>query len=269
MPEHRGDGLQAHAAVDGLGGQRVSELVGVDVGQPGGGAGPVDHPGDGVPVQRAAVLPWQQQRVACWDVPGPVVVDEDQELRVQRQVAVLAELADRDVQPRPGADLHHRVRAQRDVLADPQPCPQQHLHRDPDQQPRVGLRRAQEPGGAGIIERPGQRVVLAGQVAREHRHFGRGLVPAPFVDADEEHPQRAQPVGDRGQGQPRLVLPGPGGQPGLVVLDMGSGDLRSAGHLRRGLDQKCGEASQRLVGVPDAAAAARSQSGSGSGASSR
>jgi hypothetical protein len=35
------------------------ELVGVNVGQPGGGAGPVDHPGDGVPVQRAAVLAGQ------------------------------------------------------------------------------------------------------------------------------------------------------------------------------------------------------------------
>ena len=64
MPEHRGDRLQAHAAVDGLGGQRVPELVGVDVGQPGGGAGLVDVAGDGVPVGRLAVLPRQQQRVA-------------------------------------------------------------------------------------------------------------------------------------------------------------------------------------------------------------
>ena len=64
VAEHRGDRLQAHAAVDGLGGQGVPELVGVDVGQPGGGAGLVDIAGDGVPVRRAAVLPRQQQRVA-------------------------------------------------------------------------------------------------------------------------------------------------------------------------------------------------------------
>ncbi len=99
VAEQRGDGLQAHAAVDGLGGQGVPQLVGVDVGQPGGGAGSVDHPGDGVPVQGSAVLPGQQQRVPGRDVRGAVVVDQGDQVRVQRQVAVLAELADRDVQP--------------------------------------------------------------------------------------------------------------------------------------------------------------------------
>ena len=63
VAEQGGDGFQAHAAVDRLGGQGVPELVRVDMRQAGGGAGPVDHPGDGVPVQRAAVLPGQQQRV--------------------------------------------------------------------------------------------------------------------------------------------------------------------------------------------------------------
>jgi hypothetical protein len=50
MAEQRGDGFQAHSAVDRLGGQRVAELVRVDVGQPGSGSGLVDHAGDGVPV---------------------------------------------------------------------------------------------------------------------------------------------------------------------------------------------------------------------------
>jgi hypothetical protein len=181
MAEHGGDGLQAHAAVDGLGGQGVSELVGVDVGQPGGGAGLVDVAGDGVPVGRLAVLPGQQQRVGRVDVAGAVVVDQGDQVRVQRQVAVLAELADRDVQPRPGADLHDRVRAQGGVLADPQPGAQQHFHCDADQQPRVVLRGSQQFGGAGVIQGLGQRVVLAGQVAGEHRHPGRGIGPAPFV----------------------------------------------------------------------------------------
>ena len=191
----------------------------MDVGQPGGGAGAVDHPGDGVPVQRPAVLAGQQQRVACRDVPSPVVVDEGQELGVQWQVPVVAELADRDVQPGPGTDVHHGAGLQAGVLADPQAGPQQHLHRDADQQPLVGLRGAQQFRGGRVIERPGQRVVGAGQVAGEHRHLGRGLLPAPFVQADEEHPQRAEPGDDGARGQPRLVLPGPGGQPGLVVLD--------------------------------------------------
>ena len=253
VAEHRGDRLQAHAAVDRLGGQRVPELVGVDVGQPGGGAGLVDVAGDGVPVGRLAVLPGQQQRVGRVDVRGAVLVDQGDQVRVQRQVAVLAELADRDVQPRPGADLHHGISAQGGVLADPQPGAQQHLHGDAHEQALVVLRGAQQLRGAGVVEGLGQRVVLAGQVAGEHRHPGRGLVPAPFVEADEEHPQRAEPVGDGGRGQPRLVLPGPGGEPGLVVLDVTAGDLRDAGHLGRGLGQERGEGAQCQVGAADAA----------------
>jgi hypothetical protein len=70
MAEHRGDRLQAHAAVDRLGGQGMPQLVGVEVAQPGGGAGPVDHPGDGMPVQRPAVLARQQQRMIRRDVGG-------------------------------------------------------------------------------------------------------------------------------------------------------------------------------------------------------
>jgi hypothetical protein len=107
VPEHRRDGLQAHPAVDGLGGQRVPQLAGVDAGQPGGGAGLAVVAGHGVPAGRLAVLPRQQQRVGRAGITGSVVIDQGGQVRVQRQVAVLAELADRDVQPRPGADLHH------------------------------------------------------------------------------------------------------------------------------------------------------------------
>jgi hypothetical protein len=56
------------------------------------GAGLVDEPGDGVPVQRPAVLPRQQQRVFGRDVRDAVVVDQFDQLWVQRQVAVLTEL---------------------------------------------------------------------------------------------------------------------------------------------------------------------------------
>ena len=52
---------------------------------------------DGVPVQRAAVLPLQQHWMLGWDMCCAVVVDERDELWVQREVAVIAQLADRDV----------------------------------------------------------------------------------------------------------------------------------------------------------------------------
>ena len=176
-------------------------------------------------------------------------------MRVQGKVAVLAELADRDVQPRAGADVHDRIGAQGGVLADPQAGAQQHFHGDAHQQALVALGGAQQFRGGGVVEGLGQRVVLAGQVAGEHRHPRRGLIPAPFIEADEEHPQRAEPVGDGRGGHPGLVLPGTAGQPGLVVLDVAAGDLRGAGHLGRGLDQKAGEAAQREVGAADAARA--------------
>jgi hypothetical protein len=97
---------------------RVAELVWVDVRQAGVSAGFVDQAGDGVPVQWPAVLSGQQQRMVGCDVRGAVVADEGDQMRVQGQVAVLAEFADGHVQPVRGADEHDRVAAKRGELAD-------------------------------------------------------------------------------------------------------------------------------------------------------
>src|ERR1035438_7057334 len=118
-------------------------------GRAGGGAGPVDHPGDGVAVQRAAVLARQQQWVPGGDVLGTVAVDEGDQLGMQGQVAVFAELADGDVQPGPGADEDHSAGLEAGELADPQPGAQQHLDGDPDQHPAVVVGGAQQPGRGG------------------------------------------------------------------------------------------------------------------------
>jgi hypothetical protein len=93
-------------------------LVGVDVWQSGCAAGPVDHSGDGVPVQRFAALAGQQQRVVGGHVGGAVVGDQGDQVWVQWEVAVGAQFADRDVQPVGGADEHDRVGSQRGELAD-------------------------------------------------------------------------------------------------------------------------------------------------------
>jgi hypothetical protein len=187
------------------------------------------------------------------DVGGAVVVDQLHQMGMQRQVAVLAQLADRDVQPGRGTDLHDRVGGQAGELTDPQPGAQQDLDGDPDQQPRAVGRSAQQPHGGGVVEGLGQWVVLAGQVAGEHRHPDRRLAPAPLLDPDEEHPQRPEPVGEGGGGDPVLVLPGPCSEPGLVVLDVPAGHLRSAGDLRCGLGQKAGKRAQGDTGVDHAA----------------
>ena len=61
MAKEGGNGFQAHPAVDRLGRQSVPELVRVNMRQAGCGTGPVDHLGNGVPVQGAPVFAWQQQ----------------------------------------------------------------------------------------------------------------------------------------------------------------------------------------------------------------
>ena len=169
---------------------------------------------------------------------GSVLSDQDHQLRMQRQVAVLTKLADRDVQPRCGTDVDHSVRGQGGELADPQPGAQEHLDGDADQQPGLGVGGAEQLRCSGVVECLGQRMVLARQVAGEHRHPRWCLVPAPLLDADEEHPQRPEPVRQRRAGQTGLVLPGPGGEPRLVVLDMTPGDLRDAGDVRCDLDEE-------------------------------
>ena len=56
MPEQGGDRLEAHAPIDGLGGERVAQLVGMDVAYPCslGNAGHVAV--DGAPVEGLSVI---------------------------------------------------------------------------------------------------------------------------------------------------------------------------------------------------------------------
>jgi hypothetical protein len=53
------------------------------------------------------------------DMTIAVGTDEFAQVRVQRQVAVIVQLADRDVQSVSGADLHDRIGSQPDQFADP------------------------------------------------------------------------------------------------------------------------------------------------------
>ena len=224
-----------------------------------------------VMVCRSSARPFlagQQQRVVCGDVPGVVVVDEGDQVRVQWQVAAVVQFADRDVQPVPGADEHDRVGGQTGELADAQSGAQQHLADNTRQLPWLGLGGAQELRRSGIVEGLGPGFVLAGQIPGDDRHPGRGLRPAPFVEAEEEHPQRAEPVGEGVGGDPSAGAAWAAGQPGLVVLDVAA---LNAGHgldLGRGVDQERGEAAQRQVGAADTARTQRAgQLLGGSGAS--
>ena len=124
MAEHGGDGLQAHAPVDGLGGQGVAQLVGVEVAEPGPAGHPVEHAGDHVAVQRPALHAEQEALAGMGRPPG---VEQGQQHRVQRDVAVVAQLAHRHLQPPALPDAHHRVGLQGADLAHPHPGAGQQL----------------------------------------------------------------------------------------------------------------------------------------------
>jgi len=108
------------------------------------------------------------------DVLAPVGLDQVQDLGVQGQVAVLTELADRDVQPGGGTDGEDVVGGQGGVFADAQPGAQQDFDGDPDKEPPVGLGGAQQPG-RGVVEGLGQRAVWPGQVPGQDRDPGWDL----------------------------------------------------------------------------------------------
>src|SRR5687767_15901029 len=61
-----------------------------------------------------------------------------------------------------------------------------------DQEPLVVVRGAEQLRRGRVVERLGQRMILTRQVTGDHRHPRWCLLPAPLIDPDEEHPQRAQ-----------------------------------------------------------------------------
>ena len=89
---------------------------------PGGPGDPAHYPADQVPVQHATMV-GDQALVAAdvLEVGGGPGTEQLDELGVQGHVAVVAELAQRDPQPVPGADPHHRIGVEIGQLAGPHP----------------------------------------------------------------------------------------------------------------------------------------------------
>ena len=109
VPEQGGDGFESHAAVDGLGGQGVAQLVRVDV-DAGGASDPADDADDLVSTQGAPGVgdeaPVAADVVEVVDGPCGEELDE---LGVEGHVAVVAELADGNAEPVTVPNEHHRV----------------------------------------------------------------------------------------------------------------------------------------------------------------
>ena len=159
MTQQVRDGLEAHAPVEQLGGEGVAQLVGMDV----SGAGPPCHRGhvavDGPTVEGLAVVADDQESRGTRTPLGPVVVDEVDEHRVQRNVAVVVELADRDPEPVGPTQAEHGIVAQCAELAGPHAGARQQLDHESPTPVGVLGQGGHELGGDGVVQKSRQGLV--------------------------------------------------------------------------------------------------------------
>ena len=180
---------------DCLGRQGAPEPVWVNVADPGllGDCDPALHR---VAVQWP-VLPAQHPAMGVrWDLTL-VGADEFDEVGVQRDVAVVVELAGGDPQPVPVTNHRDCVGLQIAELPDSHPGPGQQLDREAGVEAVLVAECSYELHVVGVVEEPGQRFVAFGEVTEEDRHPGRRIRPVPFDDPDEKHAQHADPPPER------------------------------------------------------------------------
>lgn len=97
MAKECGDGVDAHAAVDGLSGQGVSELVRSHVSDACVVADAGERRGDSLLRDRSALLDEQSFRSqACGSVVGDPVVEQGFQVRMQGNVSVTMQFSDRN-----------------------------------------------------------------------------------------------------------------------------------------------------------------------------
>jgi hypothetical protein len=225
VAEQGGDRVQAHAAVDRLGGQGVAQLVGGNVADPsrGGdlGQGPVDPAGG----DRPAAVHKQPVRAQVGRAAGDVVVQERLEFGVQPDVAVVVELAQGDAQPVRRADLHDRVGGEGQQLALAHAGAGQQFHDQAGERVGVGAGRSEQLGRGRVVEEARQGLVDDGQVGVEQQRPCWGVGVAPFGDAGEEAAQVDQDVLDADPVQGCAGAAGRGGEVGLVGLQVGAAKL--------------------------------------------
>ena len=229
MAEKGGYRLEAHAPVDGLGGQRVPEPVRADVADPGGAGGLGDGPVDAALPDALAVLGEQVRGAQAGGPCGEPGVEEVFELGVQRDVAVGAELAERHVEPVGGADLHDGVDGEVEELAFAQAGAGQEFHGQADERVGVGAGGLQQLGERAVVQEAGQRLVAQRQVAGEHQHRGGDVAAVPLGEPLEAGAQGAEVLGEADLGQFPAAGRWPAGQVQLVGLDVAAAKVGDAG----------------------------------------
>ena len=175
--------------------------------------------------------------------PGAVQFDE---ARVQRDVAVGVEFADRNAQPVGLVHLHDGVVGELTELGDAQPGARQHLDHEPSLriEPDGG---SHEPGGLVVVEELRQRLVHLGQVGPHDRVPCRRVGVVPFDESLEHDAQRRQSQMDRRFLQRFTALVLAGGEPELERLDVAAVDLAERDHGRVVIDEPLGEDPQARI----------------------
>ena len=127
---------------------------------------------------------------------GPLAEQGDQ-LRVQGDVAVVAQLAERDPQPVVAADLHDGVGLEIGEFAGAHAGAGEQLDNEAVAWVGAGAGGGHELRGVLVVEEAGQRFGLLRDVAVDHRVAGRGVGPVPLDDPLEERADHPQPLAMR------------------------------------------------------------------------
>ena len=110
VTQQGGDGFESHPPVDRLGGEGMAQLVRVDMTDPGTVGDTANHPGKPVPIHRRHLVGEEPTRPSNMvGVVGLPFGDELNEFGMQRDIAVVAEFPDRDMEPVVLTDLDDRI----------------------------------------------------------------------------------------------------------------------------------------------------------------
>jgi hypothetical protein len=181
--------------------------------------------------------------------PGGEQLDE---LGVQRDVAVVAELAQRDAQPVPGADPDHRIGVEIGQFTGPHPGAGEQFDHEAVAGVGAGPGGGHQPGGVPVIEELRQRLRFLGDVPGDDRVAGRRAGPVPLDDPLGELAHGPHPLPVRLGGDRLAAAAGLGGQPHLVVLDVIAADITDRSQAGLG-HHPAGQLAQRILGRIDAA----------------
>ncbi len=222
----------------------------LDAGRPGDPLHDAPHP---MPVDRSTVVSHESAVTPdVVEIGRRPRAEQFDELGVQRDVAVVAELADGDAQPVPVADAHDRIGLQAAKLAGAQTGAGKRLDHEAITGIGGGACGGHDLGGVAVVEELGQRLRAGRQVATDDRVARRRVRPVPLDDPLEERPQRPQTLAVGVCREPGAgLVPGLGGEPHLVVLHMRAADVGD--DPRIGVRQQPkGELTKGVVGRVDA-----------------